>query len=117
MYERVKKWHMETFPNAEAATQEKRVYDELEEYDNEKDYNRRLEELADAYISYVGLTRFCEDVVLFAKIYDEVHKHFSRSGFVEAVLVKLNVNKERANNGYWVYDEASKEYIAAHKLK
>lgn len=56
--ETIAKWNLYRFPSNTELRQKRKVVGEIKEFHQAKDRDHKLEELADVYISFAGLSRF-----------------------------------------------------------
>ncbi|MFI3241242.1 MAG: hypothetical protein R3Y43_01590 [Alphaproteobacteria bacterium] len=111
----IMEWHKETFPRAELISQARRVCAEFAEYKEADNYLNQIEELADVFIAWCGLLRFDVNAKMLP-LYEEIARNFVMSDFVKAVQRKMNVNRQRSAEDYWVWVDNKQQYIAAHKF-
>ena len=117
-FESILVWHKSTFKRTLAKTQKERFMQELVEFDKAIDFNHALEELSDMYISAVGICRF-ELAIDFLSMVDGYRDELgaSEKELKLAIYKKMAINRQRAKDNYWAYDEETKQYVARHKLK
>lgn len=109
--EKIVEWHKKTFPDCTYDQQVCKLFDEMEEYYSEYDYDKALMELADVYI--VALTtreRFGSLAAdnLLTNMYEN-NGNYSKKQISFAVSRKMNINVKRKwkrlENGTYQHEE------------
>ena len=116
--ESIIEWHKWHFKQAEPKSQRERFEEEYLEFKQEEKTEDKLFEIADMVICAAGLSRFCYPVYSFSVIdrcLNEINKGYYELSL--AIDEKMAINRQRAKDNYWAYDEETKQYVARHKLK